>query len=145
MFRDVSLFDWLDLSIVTALFAASFWFGGSKTRWHLTVAILAVHLVAARAFLHFLDEPIAAMALTDAILAMVLLFYSETNYGRFVGLCFFGMVALEGLAIAGIIEWKIKYGLHLNFWNGISILQHVQAMTLFTCFWRNRASSWAAV
>jgi len=141
----MTFFDKLDLTIVIALFAASFWFGGSKWRWHVTVLFLAVHLVAARYFIHVFDNPIHALALLHTGLALLLLAYSETNFGRTVGLCFFLMLALDGLAIAGILSPEIRLGLRMNFWNYLSVLQHVQALTLFVCFWQNRRSAWAMV
>ena len=141
----MSFFDYLDLSIITSLFGAAFWFGGSKWRWHCNVSLLALHLVALRYFLHVLDYPIGALALLHAGLALILLAWSETNYGRFTGLCFFAMLALDGLVIAGVLDGSIRPGLHLNFWNYISALQHVQAVTLATCFYQGRAKSCQAV
>ena len=141
----MTFFDYLDLSIITSLFGAAFWFGGSKWRWPVNVALLALHLVALRYFLHVLVSPIGALALLHAGLALILLAYSESNYGRATGACFFGMVALDGLAISGIISPEIRHGLHVNYWNGISVLQHVQAATLATCFYRYRGTAWAKV
>lgn len=137
----MTFFDYLDLSIITSLFGAAFWFGGSKWRWHVNVALLAFHLVMLRYVLHVLDNPIPALALLHAGLALILLSWSETNYGRMTGLCFFAMLALDGLAISGIISPEIRLGIHVNYWNGISVLQHVQALTLATCFYRGRAQS----
>jgi len=141
----MSIFDYLDLAIITSLFGAAFWFGGSKWRWHINVALLALHLVALRYFLHVLDNPIGALALLHAGLALILLAYSETNFGRMTGLCFFMMLSLDGLAISGIISPEIRLGIHVNYWNGISVLQHVQALTLATCFYRGRAKICQAV
>ena len=141
----MSAFDWLDLTIITGLFAAAFVFGGSKWRWHVNVALLALNLVAMRYFLHVPDSPIGALALLHAGLALILLSWSETNYGRMTGLCFFMMLALDGLAISGIISPEIRLGIHVNYWNGISVLQHVQALTLATCFYRGRAKTCQAV
>ena len=135
----MSAFDWLDLTIITSLFALAFWFGGSKWRWHVNTMLLALHLVALRYFLHVLDYPIGALALLHAGLALILLAWSETNYGRFTGLCFLAMLALDGLVIAGLLDGSIRLGLHWSYFNYISALQHVQALTLATCFYRGRA------
>ena len=141
----MTLFDRIDLTIIIALFAAAFWCGGTKWRWHVSVAILAVHLVSARYFLHLFDNPVPALAMVHASLAIVMLAYSESNYGRTVGLCFLLMLALDGLAISGILSAETRPGLSLNFWNAISTLQHAQGATLFACFWRYRRTSWAMV
>lgn len=135
----MSLFDYLDLTIIVTLYGAAFIFGGSKWRWHMNVSLLALHLVALRYFLHVLDNPIGALALLHAGLALVLLAWSETNYGRMTGLCFFIMLALDGLVIADILDGSIKLGLHWSYFNYISALQHVQAIALATCFYRGRA------
>jgi len=135
----VSFFDYLDLTIITALFGLAFWYGGGKWRWHVNVTLLALHLVALRYFLHVLDNPVGALALLHAGLALILLSWSETNYGRFTGLCFFIMLALDGLVIAGAMDGSIWPGLHFNYWNYVSALQHLQAAALATCFYRSRA------
>jgi len=139
----VSKFDYLDLTIIIALYGCVFWFGGTKWRWFVNVSLLALHLVALRYFLHVFPDPIGALALLHAGLALILLAWSETNFGRATGACFLGMVALDGLAISGIISPEIRLGLHINYWNGISLLQHIQAATLATCFYRYRGSAWA--
>jgi hypothetical protein len=141
----MTLFDRIDLAIIVSLFAASFWFGGSKWRWHVTVFILALHLLTARVLLEFLDAPIMGLALVHAGLAMVLLAYSASNYGRAIGLCFLLMLALDGLAISGSISSATTPGLSFNYWNCISTLQHIQALTLLACFWRYRRTAWAMV
>ena len=141
----MTLFDRIDLAIIISLFAAAIWFGGSKWRWHVTVAILALHLISARYFLHVLEHPVPALALVHASLALVLLAYSESNYGRMIGLCFLIMLALDGLVISGTMSAETTPGLSLNFWNMLSTLQHVQAATLLACFWRHRRTSWAMI
>lgn len=141
----MSFFDYLDLAIITGLFGLAFWFGGTKWRWHVNTALLALHLVGLRVILHMLDDPIPALALLHTGLALVLLAWSETNYGRMTGLCFFAMLALDGLVIAGFLSGEIRLGLHLNYWNMVSILQHVQAATLAVCFYRSRAKACQAV
>lgn len=141
----MTFFDRIDLAIIVLLFATAFWFGGNKWRWHVTVAILAVHLVSARYFLHVLEHPVPALALVHAGLALVLLAYSASNYGRTVGLCFLIMLALDGLVISGTLSAETTPGLSLNFWNILSTLQHVQAVTLLACFWRYRRTAWAMV
>jgi len=141
----VTFFDRIDLAIIISLFTAAFWFGGTKWRWHVTVAILAVHLVSARYFLHVLEHPVPALALIHASLALVLLAYSASNYGRMIGLCFLLMLALDGLVISGSISSATTPGLSLNYWNCISTLQHTQALTLLACFWRYRRTAWAMV
>lgn len=141
----MSGFDYLDLAIITGLFGASFLFGGFRWRWVVNTALLAFHLVMLRYVLHVLDNPIPALALLHAGLALILLSWSETNYGRMTGLCFFMMLSLDGLAISGIISPEIRLGIHVNYWNGISVLQHVQALTLATCFYRGRAKACQAV
>lgn len=137
----MTFFDYLDLSIITSLFGAAFWFGGSKWRWHINVALLAFHLVMLRYVLHVLDNPIPALALLHAGLALILLSWSETNYGRMTGLCFLIMLALDGLVIAGALDGSIRPGLHFNFWNYVSVLQHLQAVALATYFYRGRAKA----
>ena len=141
----MSFFDWLDLTIIIALYGAVFWFGGTKWRWVANVSLLALHLVALRYFLHVFDNPVPALALLHSGLALVLLAWSESNYGRMTGACFFGMVALDGLAISGIISPEIRLGLHVNYWNGISLLQHIQAATLAIAFYRYRGTAWVKV
>jgi len=144
-FKDVSGFDWFDLTIILSLFGMAFYYGGRKWRWHTNVGLLALHLVALRYFLHVLDYPIGALALLHAGLALILLAWSETNYGRMTGLCFLAMLALDGLVIAGLLDGSIRLGLHWSYFNYISALQHVQALTLATCFYRGRAKSCQAV
>jgi len=134
----VSKFDYLDLTIIIALYGCVFWFGGTKWRWFVNVSLLALHLVALRYFLHVFPDPIGALALLHAGLALILLAWSETNFGRATGLCFLIMLALDGLVIAGFISGEIRLGLHFNYWNMVSILQHVQAATLAVCFYRSR-------
>lgn len=141
----MTFFDRIDLGSIVTLSAAAFLLGGLLWRWHVTVAILALHLVMARAALHVLENPVLALALIHASLAIVMLAWSESNWGRMIGLCFFLMLALDGLAIAGILSAETKPGLGWNFWNYISTLQHVQAVTLLAFFWRYRRTSWAMV
>ena len=141
----MTAFDYLDLGIIITLYGAVFLFGGNKRRWLETVSLLAFHLVAARYCIYAFDNPIPALSFAHAGLSLAFLAYSETNYGRAVGVCFLAMTALDGLTIDGILSPEILHGLHFNYWNIVSTLQHVQAATLFLCFWRYRQASWALV
>lgn len=141
----MTFFDWFDCTLVALLYGAAFWFGGTKWRWLVTVSFLAGHLIMVRVAMAMLDDPVQAIALIHAGFALLLIAYSETNYGRFIGVCFLQMLALDGLAIAGILSPEHKAGLHWNYWNFISALQHVQAAALMACFWRHRQAQWKTV
>lgn len=138
-------FDYLDMTLIVALYAAVFSFSGIKWRWFVTVSILAAHLVMARWFIHTTENPVLTLAVFHAGAVIGMVAWSATNWGRSIGLCFAAMLALDGLVLAGVISGEIHFGLHLNYWNGISLLQHFQAIICFALFFRNRAAKWATV
>ena len=141
----MTFFDRLELAETILLFAAVFVFGGSKWRWLATVSILASHLVLARYFIHATENPVLTLAVYHAGATLGLVAWSASNWGRFIGLCFGLMLALDGLVLAGAISGEIRLGLHVNYWNGISLLQHIQALTCLVLFIRHRRTAWAMV
>lgn len=140
----MSLFDWVDYTLVALLYGAAFLYGGARWRWIVTVSFLAAHLIFARVAIAFFEQPMPVIAILHAFLAMAMLLHSQTNYGRSIGVCFLAMLALDGLALDGIISPAFHGGIHLDLWNCISTLQHIQAAILATCIYRSRRRAWIA-
>jgi hypothetical protein len=141
----MTFWDRVDLIENIALYGAVFRFGGSKWRWLATSAILSLHLITIRYFLAFTDSPITALALFHTAAMLSLVETSQSNYGRSLGLCFGAMVAFDGLVLSGALSGDVILGLSLNYWNAISMLQHIQSAILAICFYKHRESAWEAV
>ena len=141
----MSLFDWIDFTFVALLYGAAFYYGGTKWRWIATVTIIAAHLISVRYAIDAFEQPMPVIAILHTLFAVLMLSLSASNYGRSIGVCFLAMLALDGLALDGIISPAFHGGLRLDFWNAISMIQHVQAGILATCFYRHRHVAWATV
>lgn len=141
----MSLFDWIDFTLVALLYGAAFYYGGTKWRWHVTVSFLAAHLILVRYAIDVFEQPMPVIAILHTLFAVLMLSFSESNYGRGIGVCFLVMLALDGLALNGIISSAFHGGLRLDYWNCLSTLQHVQCCILATCFYRHRRTSWAMI
>lgn len=137
-----TIFDRIDLWKIVAVFAMGFIARGFEWRWIVTSCILAADLVLWRYSIQNISAPWEPMAIYHAGAAMALLAWSASKWGRSLGAMYLAMMALDGAVMAGLLDGTIRTGLHWNFWNYISTLQHLQAGTLFVLFVRHGARKW---
>jgi hypothetical protein len=122
-----TFWDKLDLWLAVAVWALGFLVRGFEWRWLVTAGVISCNLVLVRFSIANHLNPALPMAIYHAGSAIALVAWSASIWGRSIGKCFVAMLALDMAVLNGLISGAIVPGLHFNFWNGISLLQHIQA------------------